>query len=220
MNAKRQTIWLVSMLSLMVVLSVYYLFTEDAGTSDPLAQSGGDVEDITVDLRETLPEGAEDAVGEADGGTAADTSSDGGAPGAEETSTGLTDEEILDKLAGEHYSADDLLAIEQMKRNEAIHKEAEQLLAIINDSEADTDTISKAYDDYYKLEQQEVKVNHIEETLLKDFRNAIVTEEQDKWKVIVQTNQLDRSQADSIIQMVVREMEVAPEKVIVQVLRP
>ncbi|SDR88954.1 stage III sporulation protein AH [Paenibacillaceae bacterium GAS479] len=32
MNSKRQTIWLVSMLSLMVVLSAYYLFTEDTGT--------------------------------------------------------------------------------------------------------------------------------------------------------------------------------------------
>lgn len=31
MNNKRQTIWLVSMLSLMVVLSAYYLFTQDAG---------------------------------------------------------------------------------------------------------------------------------------------------------------------------------------------
>lgn len=29
MNNKRQTIWLVSMLSLMVILSAYYLFTED-----------------------------------------------------------------------------------------------------------------------------------------------------------------------------------------------
>ena len=34
MNAKRQTIWLVSMLSLMVVLSAYYLFTEDVNKLD------------------------------------------------------------------------------------------------------------------------------------------------------------------------------------------
>ena len=35
MNNKRQTIWLVSMLSLMVILSAYYLFTEDSGPSAP-----------------------------------------------------------------------------------------------------------------------------------------------------------------------------------------
>ncbi|AJS57938.1 SpoIIIAH-like family protein [Paenibacillus sp. IHBB 10380] len=40
MNNKRQTIWLVSMLSLMVVLSAYYLFTEDSGSSTmPVADS-------------------------------------------------------------------------------------------------------------------------------------------------------------------------------------
>ncbi|TVX92791.1 SpoIIIAH-like family protein [Paenibacillus agilis] len=37
MNTKRQTIWLVSMLSLMVVLSAYYLFTEEPAKPDPAA---------------------------------------------------------------------------------------------------------------------------------------------------------------------------------------
>lgn len=40
MNGKRQTIWLVSMLSLMVVLSAYYLFTEDSGVSSPKETAG------------------------------------------------------------------------------------------------------------------------------------------------------------------------------------
>ncbi|MEK0314267.1 SpoIIIAH-like family protein [Cohnella sp. 56] len=38
MNNKRQTIWLVSMLSLMVILSAYYLFTEDVSKPDQTAQ--------------------------------------------------------------------------------------------------------------------------------------------------------------------------------------
>ncbi|WP_150270754.1 SpoIIIAH-like family protein [Paenibacillus tepidiphilus] len=40
MKGKRQTIWLVSMLSLMVVLSAYYLFTEDSGGSLPQETAG------------------------------------------------------------------------------------------------------------------------------------------------------------------------------------
>lgn len=40
MNGKRQTIWLVSMLSLMVVLSAYYLFTEDSGATVPKETAG------------------------------------------------------------------------------------------------------------------------------------------------------------------------------------
>ena len=35
MNNKRQTRWLVSMLSLMVILFAYYLFTEDSGPVNP-----------------------------------------------------------------------------------------------------------------------------------------------------------------------------------------
>ncbi|OMF99792.1 SpoIIIAH-like family protein [Paenibacillus sp. FSL R7-0337] len=40
MKGKRQTIWLVSMLSLMVVLSAYYLFTEDTGAPIPKETAG------------------------------------------------------------------------------------------------------------------------------------------------------------------------------------
>ncbi|NQX44981.1 SpoIIIAH-like family protein [Paenibacillus tritici] len=51
MKGKRQTIWLVSMLSLMVVLSAYYLFTEDTGTPIPKETAGS----IQVD---TVKDGA------------------------------------------------------------------------------------------------------------------------------------------------------------------
>ncbi|OAB44151.1 SpoIIIAH-like family protein [Paenibacillus glacialis] len=55
MNNKRQTIWLVSMLSLMVVLSAYYLFTEDSGTSKvPVADSQQVVDQRLVDNKEAV----------------------------------------------------------------------------------------------------------------------------------------------------------------------
>ncbi|AOZ91461.1 SpoIIIAH-like family protein [Paenibacillus crassostreae] len=55
MNNKRQTIWLVSMLSLMVILSAYYLFTEDSGTSTvPIADSQQVVEQQTIDNEELV----------------------------------------------------------------------------------------------------------------------------------------------------------------------
>lgn len=44
MNNKRQTVWLVSMLCLMVVLSAYYLFTEDTGGSEQVATEGTSAE--------------------------------------------------------------------------------------------------------------------------------------------------------------------------------
>lgn len=47
MNSKRQTIWLVSMLSLMVVLSAYYLFTEDVNKLE-VASTGVKTNEIVV----------------------------------------------------------------------------------------------------------------------------------------------------------------------------
>lgn len=44
MKSKRQTVWLVSMLSLMVVLSAYYLFTEDA----PVTPKTADGQQVTT----------------------------------------------------------------------------------------------------------------------------------------------------------------------------
>ncbi|KWX70793.1 SpoIIIAH-like family protein [Paenibacillus jilunlii] len=55
MKGKRQTIWLVSMLSLMVVLSAYYLFTEDSGASIPKETAGS----IQVDNIKSGADGAQ-----------------------------------------------------------------------------------------------------------------------------------------------------------------
>ncbi|MNO39171.1 Stage III sporulation protein AH [compost metagenome] len=55
MKGKRQTIWLVSMLSLMVVLSAYYLFTEDTGTSIPKETAGS----VQVDNMNSGADGAQ-----------------------------------------------------------------------------------------------------------------------------------------------------------------
>lgn len=47
MNTKRQTIWLVSMLSLMVILSAYYLFTQDMNDADKLSGSKTPEQNVT-----------------------------------------------------------------------------------------------------------------------------------------------------------------------------
>lgn len=60
MNGKRQTIWLVSMLSLMVVLSAYYLFTEDSGASIPKDTAGT----MQVDTAKNTTDAALPAVGD------------------------------------------------------------------------------------------------------------------------------------------------------------
>ncbi|NGM81631.1 hypothetical protein G5B47_04305 [Paenibacillus sp. 7124] len=85
MNGKRQTIWLVSMLSLMVVLSAYYLFTEDSGVSSPKETAGTiQVDSVKNSSGDALPSTADSGAevsevtsqntdSSADPGAAADT---------------------------------------------------------------------------------------------------------------------------------------------------
>ncbi len=106
MNGKRQTIWLVSMLSLMVVLSAYYLFTEDSGASIPKDTAGT----IQVDSVKGSTDAALPTVGDnglvvnevvadgdvvADAGVTDDTS--GAATTVDSTTTAVTDESTKDK---------------------------------------------------------------------------------------------------------------------------
>ncbi len=59
MNAKRQTIWLVSMLSLMVVLSAYYLFTEDVNKLDLAStETINKSQEVKIDMSQVDPANA------------------------------------------------------------------------------------------------------------------------------------------------------------------
>ncbi|MGO4271937.1 SpoIIIAH-like family protein, partial [Paenibacillus sp. TAF58] len=59
MNAKRQTIWLVSMLSLMVVLSAYYLFTEDVNKLDlATTDTINKTQEVKIDMSQVDPANA------------------------------------------------------------------------------------------------------------------------------------------------------------------
>lgn len=64
MNNKRQTVWLVSMLSLMVVLSAYYLFTEDSSPANPPVADSEQVSKIKQDAAQEATTKAEEQLNE------------------------------------------------------------------------------------------------------------------------------------------------------------
>ncbi|WJH34292.1 SpoIIIAH-like family protein [Paenibacillus aurantius] len=271
MNTKRQTIWLVSMLSLMVVLSAYYLFTEDVNKLD-VASDATHQEDVKVTTQEDPAGGKDKAVGgtEAAGAVKTDSSktdakpadprsepkpvspqpTEGGKASPQPTDSGkaspkptdsgktqpqasaapkdnkstdakATDAQVISQLESQASakSGADYIIQQQLKRSDDLAEQTGKLLAIINDTKNSSDTIAKAYDDMSKLEQQEAKQSHIEEVLSKDYAQALLTKEESKWKVIVQTNKLERSQALSIIDLVMSELNVGPEKVSVQAMQ-
>lgn len=110
MKSKRQTIWLVSMLSLMVILSAYYLFTEDGPqtstptdgqhvsttnngmTQDGVLEGSGNAGDDVI-LSEVTTDGSENGSAITDGTAGADESEQAGAAdGAENPDAAKNDE--------------------------------------------------------------------------------------------------------------------------------
>jgi stage III sporulation protein AH len=210
MNSKRQTIWLVSMLSLMVVLSAYYLFTEDASKMDS-AKDATQTEEINVDTKETTPDPLNNKDTSAQAKTETKTSTDS-------TTTQLTDEAVLEKVTQQGNSGEDYFIAQQMQRNDNLAKQMQSLMTIITDSKQNTEAVGKAYDDLAVIQTQTAKLNDIEAQLMKDFPNVIVTEAANKWKVVLQDNKLEKSQAVSIVDLVMKELNVGPENISIQVI--
>ncbi|WP_027093769.1 SpoIIIAH-like family protein [Cohnella thermotolerans] len=268
MNNRRQTIWLVSMLSLMVILSAYYLFTEDvtpatqtadkaggyqatgsAGTSKTNAEgvqvtevdgaSGADVgtdanssqagtdkdASATSDNAATADQGAQTddgkAAGEATDKTSAEatggnTDKNAQPSDGQATSGGQDDQAVLEQmnnLTGRAYF-DDI----QLKRQEQFDREEERLNAIVADTSKHTrDETEAASADLSRLEATEERISSLEEKLLSEYENAVVEQEDNSnFKVVVQADKLDKTQAVSIVETATKELGVAPDRVTVQ----
>lgn len=221
MNTRRQTVWLVSMLSLMVVLSAYYLFTDDAD-SLKTASEGTNTENVNmVDVTEVDGADAEankdqlaQSVDEAAGQEENQIENEAAAQ-ADATS----DQEVLDKVAAQASTGQDFFISKQLQRVEDLSKETDRLMNIIADTEGkqDTETVSKAIEDLRNIEDKQAKFTSLEEELLKDFQDAVVFEEANKWKVVVKAEILEKSEAVSIVDKVIAEMGVTPDRVEVQV---
>ncbi|WP_135549798.1 SpoIIIAH-like family protein [Paenibacillus cymbidii] len=278
MNTKRQTIWLVSMLSLMVVLSAYYLFTEDSGKLK-VADDGTGTEEIKVDSQEIAPPAtgstAKDA-GKVDNGKAvtqgtgqdtkatdakptaspsakpgvaspsptkspaaspkpssaattdtksatdskASSGTDAKATSAQAGDSKKTDAEVLKQLSAQGQSGADYFTAMLLQRNEDFSKETERLMGIITDMKQTTDAATKANDDLFMIQQREEQINSVEEKLAKDYHNAVVLQDSGKWKIVVQNDKLDKSQAVAIVDMAAKEMNVGADKFTVQLMRP
>lgn len=220
MNNKRQTIWLVSMLSLMVILSAYYLFTEDVSppsqsasesrlpsddadkANASAAETSSNTGDINVEVIDPIGAAAEDVtVGGANDG-AGGTLSEG-------------DEAVLNEYAnlkGREYF-DHL----QRVREEKFDTENERLAAIIADTKNHSqEDAAAATEEQARLDDADNRITSLEVKLQQQYENAVVTEEDLGYKVIVQAPKLDKKQAVQIIDLATKELKVTPDRLSVQ----
>ena len=230
MNTKRQTIWLVSMLSLMVVLSAYYLFTGNANNlnlNPQNQQAGGNVKVDTQNVTGQMNDAASSAAADssavqsnaqsssAQAGTQSNAQSSSAQAGTQSNALSSADQKVLSTVQNQGKSGSDFFIAEEMKRTDQVSKESDQLISIINSNKS-TDAVNEAYNKLTLLQDNEAKVTNLEDELSQDFANAIVVQENNNWKVMVQADHLEKSQAVSIIDKVVTELNVHPEQVSVQ----
>ncbi|MFD0675320.1 MULTISPECIES: SpoIIIAH-like family protein [unclassified Paenibacillus] len=271
MNSKRQTIWLVSMLSLMVVLSAYYLFTEDVNNlqfgSNQTTKTTGTVSTTSPSAKEIVvntndlnvnptpsgaqtdkkasaattpevkqptatpvkPEQKESSIktetnkdtqtnaSQTGGKTAAAADTKAAQPTAKtDTQVSAADAKVLQQVMTQAKSGTDYFTSIGLKRNEDLAKQTEKWLTIISDPKQTAEAAANAEAELRKIQDNEAKVTSLEETLMKEFPQAVITEESSKWKITVQSNKLEKSQAVSIIEKVMNEMNVGAEKIVVQ----
>lgn len=256
MNSKRQTIWLVSMLSLMVVLSAYYLFTEDVNNLDFNATGSKEpsAKEIVVNTNDlngkqnsaaTTPSDAKTGAASSEAkqpaaetakpdskasGTKTDAPSDAKAnsnakPDAQakdqtasksNEQVSPADAKVLQQVSAQAKSGTDYFINLSLKRNEEMSKQIEKWMAIQTDTKQTQEASAAAAAEIKKIQDNEAKITNLEDSLMKDFPQAVVMEEASKWKVTVQSNKLEKSQAVSIVDKVMQEMGVGPDKIVVQ----
>ncbi len=232
MNTKRQTVWLVSMLSLMVVLSAYYLFTDSVNETDKVSETEESSQLVTID-GSLVDEGDLVASGLVDDLTDAtlideasveewteqteaqleDQQVEMEQTEADQPEAAVPDKQILEDIQAGAKNGEDYLSDLLMKRNDALAKEAERLLAITSDPKKSNEEMVKAQDELAGIEDMQYKISDLEDQLMKDFENVVITEEKGKWKAVVQADKLERSQAVSIMDMMIQNLQITPNKI-------
>lgn len=187
MNSKRQTIWLVSMLSLMVILSAYYLFTQDP--SDPNMFSDNTVQE-DVD-KTNLTDGLV-----VDGDN-------------------LTEEEIL-ALYEQNMESGGIFSELMDKRELATRDEYNEIMALIENGATDEAEAVAALANLEKFEDKTSKKQALETMLMEKFDVAHVDENANTFNVVVKSQNLSKSEAAEIIEEVISVMAVKPNQVSVQ----
>jgi stage III sporulation protein AH len=212
------------MLSLMVILSAYYLFTEDAPSTNgvggseasQLIDNAGKVsasneEGISVTEVDQM---TDELTGVETGGKSGEQAVEGVQGTGGDASLSPEDQEVLKGIANaKGNELLDQLALEQQTK---VSKHAEELSAIIGNTKVSQEEAASAAEELNRLEDIDARITSLQEKLLQDFDNAVVSEVDTNFKVIVLSDKLEKKQAIGILDMATKELNVTPDRVTVQ----
>ncbi|QOR65428.1 SpoIIIAH-like family protein [Cytobacillus suaedae] len=182
MLLKKQTVWLLTMLSLVVVLSVYYI-TSPEGTTENFAFE-----------QEGVNETAEN--------TDVTTTAEGEEEGME-----VTIEETEDGTAISTISSDELFAQLRMEIEDKRAELREQLTAVVASSEVSAEEKNMAMEKMQELTEIAIKESTIE-TLIKSkgYADALVRADGGKVRITVKAKEHNNAAANDILLLVASEL--------------
>lgn len=203
---KKQTVWLLTMLSLVVVLSVYYIMSPESKNavqmqSEKSASDNGEVATKKAPAKQDTKEksGTETEKGKEDGTKGTKDSSADKETSAEASEKGTVVTETAD---------DDLFTTYRLDLEDARSKEREELNAIVSSDDATAKEKSEAYDKMTALSEVEGTEKQLE-TLIKTqgYEDALVNAEGDKINITVKSDKHSKSKATAIIDLVAKEIK-------------
>ncbi|GEN45284.1 SpoIIIAH-like family protein [Alkalibacillus haloalkaliphilus] len=190
MVLRKQTVWLITMLSLLIVLSVYYM----------MSPGGEQVALIPDQDEEQTEENLDGDDGEGEGATGDDaTEPEEGTEGDEAGETsGLGVDLSMDEL-----SADELFTTIRLETEDARSELREQLSSIVASAAASTEEKNEAMEEMYALQTVAQKESILEQMIQqeKEFRDVLVRHDEDVVNITVITTDLSPTDANHLMQM-------------------
>ncbi|MBL6008545.1 MULTISPECIES: stage III sporulation ratchet engulfment protein SpoIIIAH [Bacillus] len=201
---KKQTVWLLTMLSLVVVLSVYYIMSPESKNavqmqSEKSPSDSGEVATEKTPAKEDTKEKNGTETEKEDGTKGTKDSSSDKETSAEASEKGTVVTETAD---------DDLFTTYRLDLEDARSKEREELNAIVSSDDATAKEKSEAYDKMTALSEAEGTEKQLE-TLIKTqgYEDALVNAEGDKINITVKSDKHSKSKATAIIDLVAKEIK-------------
>ncbi|MFS0764911.1 SpoIIIAH-like family protein [Peribacillus phoenicis] len=191
MLLKKQTVWLLTMLSLVVVLSVYYLTAPEENAADMTSTEQMEQEENKT---ESKTENKEDTKGE--------TKSE------KETSKNTEGSSVTIASGDEFESLRMQIEDERAKLNE-------ELTAKMGNTELSAEERDEAYAKIEQLSETKVKENIIENLIVAmDYNAALVRVDGTDVKVSVKADKQTKTEANNIIRLVRKEVSDAQNVVV------
>ncbi|MBY8913014.1 SpoIIIAH-like family protein [Bacillus sp. YC2] len=205
---KKQTVWLLTMLSLVVVLSVYYIMSPESKNAVQMKseKSSGEIATEKTPAKEETKEKSEPKMEKEDGIKGTKDSKD--SKGTKEDKETSAEASEKDGTVVTQTADDNLFTAYRMELEDARSKEREQLNSIVSSDDATAKEKSEAYDKMTALSDAEGTEKQLE-TLIKTqgYKDALVNAEGDKINITVKSDKHSNAKASAIIDLVAKEIK-------------